>query len=169
MVKKFQKRVENEEDDLSDYEIDNLEENQEQEINDTDGLEKHLKRIKEEFNTLMKTKGKQVDWIETMDITSEIAVDPNLNLDDDMKRDLIFYNITLQNAAAGINKLKERNEKLNRPDDFFAEMIKSDNQMGKIKRQIVTEQTRIKKFEDRKQKMQNVKFSKAVLNLLNLD
>ena len=62
--------------------------------------------------------------------------------------------------------MKERNQKLNRPDDFFAEMVKSDIQMQKIKRQIVTEQIRIKKFEERKQKMQNVKFAKAVRIIL---
>ena len=59
-------------------------------------------------------------------------------------------------------KLKENGEKLNRPGDFFAEMVKSDYQMQNIKKQIITEQQRIKKYEEKKNKMQNIKFAKAM-------
>lgn len=52
--------------------------------------------------------------------------------------------------------------KINRPEDFFAEMLKSDKMMENIRKKIIDETTHIKKFEERKQKMQNVKFSKAV-------
>jgi hypothetical protein len=41
-------------------------------------------------------------------------------------------------------------------------MIKSDKQMDSIKSKLITEQVRIKKFEEKKQKLQNVKFAKAV-------
>jgi rRNA-processing protein EBP2 len=165
MVKKFKKLdreeiLPNEEEDLSDLEIDDHEKVVEEEINDVATLESITGRIRDDFNKSMKTK--EVDWLETMDLTSEQKINPDFNIDDDIRRELIFYNITLQNAAKGINKLKERNQKLNRPDDFFAEMVKSDVQMQKVKKQIVTEQIRIKKFEERKQKMQNIKFAKAV-------
>lgn len=171
MVKKFRKidREEilpNEEEDLSDLEIDDHEKVLEEEINDKETLEAITARIREDFHKLMKTK--EVDWLETMDLTSDQKISPDFNVDDDIRRELIFYNITLQNAAKGINKLKERNQKLNRPDDFFAEMVKSDFQMEKVKKQIVTEQIRIKKFEERKQKMQNIKFAKAVRIYLNI-
>jgi rRNA-processing protein EBP2 len=52
---------------------------------------------------------------------------------------------------------------LNRPGDFYAEMLKSDRQMDKVKGQLIKEQTRIKKFEEKKQKLQNIKFAKAVI------
>jgi hypothetical protein len=41
-------------------------------------------------------------------------------------------------------------------------MIKSDNQMVKVKKTIINEQQRIKKFEEKKQKLHNIKFAKAV-------
>jgi rRNA-processing protein EBP2 len=165
MVKNFRKieREEilpNEEEQLSDLEIDDHEKVLEEEINDVDTLETITGRIKDDFYKLMKSKN--VDWLETMDLTSDQKISTDFNIDDDIRRELIFYNITLHNAARGINKLKERNQKLNRPDDFFAEMVKSDAQMEKVKKQIVTEQIRIKKFEEKKQKMQNIKFAKAV-------
>jgi rRNA-processing protein EBP2 len=166
MVKKFRKiekeeQQPHEEDQLSDLEIENGDNQVEEEINDVETLDKITARMKDDFHKIMKTK--DVNWLETMDITSDQAISPELNVDDDIRRELIFYNISLKNAAKGINKLKEKNQKLNRPDDFFAEMVKSDVQMGKIKKQIVTEQIRIKKFEEKKQKMQNIKFAKAVI------
>ena len=41
-------------------------------------------------------------------------------------------------------------------------MLKSDKQMDRIKGKIVSEQVRIKKFEEKKQKLQSIKFNKAV-------
>jgi len=171
MVKKFKivNRAEDRDDqineeELSDLEIDKQEKNSEEEINDIEALNTISARMKEDFHKIMKSK--DVDWLETMDLTSDQGINPDLNVDDDIRRELIFYNLSLKNAAKGINKLKERNQKLNRPEDFFAEMVKSDIQMQKIKKQIVTEQIRIKKFEERKQKMQNVKFAKAVRIIL---
>lgn len=52
---------------------------------------------------------------------------------------------------------------MNRPGDFYAEMLKSDKQMDRIKGKIVSEQVRIKKFEEKKQKLQSIKFNKAVI------
>lgn len=41
-------------------------------------------------------------------------------------------------------------------------MLKSDKLMEKVKVRIINEQVRIKKFEEKKQKLQNIKFSKSV-------
>jgi hypothetical protein len=41
-------------------------------------------------------------------------------------------------------------------------MLKSDKQMDRIKGKIISEQVRIKKFEEKKQKLQSIKFNKAV-------
>ena len=70
--------------------------------------------------------------------------------------------MSLINSKQGIEKLLENKVKINRPEDFFAEMLKSDKMMENIRKKIIDETTHIKKFEERKQKMQNVKFSRAV-------
>lgn len=75
--------------------------------------------------------------------------------------------MTLLSAREGIEKLKQHKVKINRPDDFFAEMLKSDKMMENIKRRIIDETNKIKKFEERKQKIQNVKFSKAIKDFKN--
>lgn len=168
MVKKYipQRNEEEEEElDLSDLEMDNTgEDDVEQEvINDADKCEELNKKINEEFIKIFKSKGKNPNWLDTMTLTAGQAIDPELNVDDDIKRELIFYNLTVGNAIEGIKKLREHKEKINRPEDFFAEMYKSDKQMLKVKSKIVTEQVRIKKFEEKKQKLQNIKFAKAVI------
>ena len=88
---------------------------------------------------------------------SQSSIPENLNPDDDIKRELIFYNIAKENAIKGMIQLKQLGEKINRPDDYFVEMLKSDEQMLKVKKQIINEQQYIKKFEAKKQKMQNIK------------
>lgn len=41
-------------------------------------------------------------------------------------------------------------------------MLKTDKQMERIRGKIVSEQTKIKKFEDRKMKMESIRFNKSV-------
>lgn len=175
MVKKIKKNTPNpqEEDELKE-EIANLENNQDVELNDSvesindiETLEKKNNEIKEDFSKFFSAKGKSLNWLETLDVTSKEPVDQNLNPDDDIKRELFFYNIAKENAIKGMLQLKQFKEKINRPDDFFAEMLKSDEQMTNVKKQIIKEQQYIKKFEAKKQKLQNIKFSKTLKDMKN--
>jgi rRNA-processing protein EBP2 len=117
----------------------------------------------------MKIGNKDIPWLETPVLVCSEAIDKSLNPDDDIKRELNFYNFTMENAVKAIIKLKELKESINRPGDFFAEMIKSDFQMQAIRKQIVMEQQRIKKFEQKKNKIQNVKFAKAMKDNVSKD
>ena len=108
MVKGFHKntRDNRDDEDLSDLEVDiNDEEEKEILINETEALNNHEIRLKEDFYKLMKTK--DIHWLETMDLVADQSIDKNLDVDDDIKRELIFYNLTLKNAVNGIIKLKE--------------------------------------------------------------
>jgi rRNA-processing protein EBP2 len=49
-----------------------------------------------------------------------------------------------------------------RPDDFFAEMLKSDEQMKSVKSRLLSQQQKIKAFEDKKTRSENKKFHKAL-------
>ena len=167
LSKKHLKNLEEPENDESDLDIE--EEFDEQEIesiefpNDEEKLNEFTNKIKEEFQRYYTFKGKNPNWLQKMTLTGNIQIPEELDVDDDIKRELIFYNITHKNTIKGILKLKDAHEKLNRPGDFFAEMLKSDDQMLRIRRKLVGEQQRIKKFEEKKQKLQNIKFAKAVI------
>lgn len=168
LSKKHLKTLEENENDESDLDLEEEYEEEEPEIelpNDQEKLDEFTNKIKEEFKRYYTSKGKSPHWIETMSLTGKIEIPEDLDVDDDIKRELIFYNIMHKNTIQGILKLKEAHVKLNRPGDFFAEMLKSDDQMTRIRRKLITEQQRIKKFEDKKQKLQNVKFAKAVISI----
>ena len=152
----------------------NLNEEQEEEIysedpsiNLVDEINEKINSIKNDIQKFYDAKNKKIDWLEFPVEISQSPIPQNLNPDDDIKRELIFYNIAKENAIQGMIKLKQLGEKINRPDDYFVEMLKSDEQMMKVKKQIINEQQYIKKFEAKKQKMQNIKFAKSIKDFQN--
>jgi rRNA-processing protein EBP2 len=52
--------------------------------------------------------------------------------------------------------------KIGRPDDYFAEMMKSDEHMRKIKAKILKQEEKIKQFEEKKLRLDNKKFHKRI-------
>jgi rRNA-processing protein EBP2 len=136
-------------------------------INLTNELEEKKNSILNDFLKFFSQKGKKVSWLENLTIISDEEIDQNLNPDDDIKRELLFYNLAKQNAINGLIKLKKLGEKINRPEDYFVEMLKSDEQMANVKKQIIKEQQFIKKFEQKKQKLQNIKFAKSMKDYQN--
>ena len=136
-------------------------------INLVDEINEKINSIKNDIQKFYDAKNKKIDWLEFPVEISQSSIPQNLNPDDDIKRELIFYNIAKENAIQGMIKLKQLGEKINRPDDYFVEMLKSDEQMVKVKKQIINEQQYIKKFEAKKQKMQNIKFAKSIKDFQN--
>lgn len=49
-----------------------------------------------------------------------------------------------------------------RPDDFYAEMLKDDEHMLKVKSRLLRQQVKIKTFEEKKLRAENKKFHKAL-------
>lgn len=73
-------------------------------------------------------------WSETFTITpatplpfGSIAEDgTKVDIHDDLKREVTFYEIALEAARAGRLECKKANIPFSRPDDFFVEMVKTD-------------------------------------------
>ena len=102
-------QLDQEEDLASDLEIqDNGEESEEiKEINLVDELNAHTEKIQKEFTNLLAKKGATNNWLETLSLTHPNSINENLNIDDDIKRELEFYNLTTENVMRGLMKLKE--------------------------------------------------------------
>ena len=49
-----------------------------------------------------------------------------------------------------------------RPDDYFAEMLKSDKHMSKVKTRMIKEQVDMQEAEERRKQRANKKFGKQV-------
>ena len=101
-----------------------------------------------------------LDFLESMEI-SEISLlvqDEN----DDIEREMAFYNHALAATHIGYDKLRRANIPVTRPNDYFCENIKTDAHMGKIKDRLILEEKKIQSFEARKNRDMNKKFNKKL-------
>jgi len=67
----------------------------------------------------------------------------------DFKREMLFHRQAQSAAIEGVKRLKSLNVPTKRPDDYFAQMVKSDDQMQKIRQKLLSktqEQERIEKI-----------------------
>jgi rRNA-processing protein EBP2 len=109
------------------------------------------------------TKGR-IPFSEHMTITNDKALEvpEALTVHDDIKREIAFYNMTRENVKKGMEILVQAKIPISRPDDFFAEMLKSDEHMAKVKSRLLQQQSKIKTFEEKQSRMENKKFHKAI-------
>jgi len=73
-----------------------------------------------------------------------------LDIHDDLKREVAFYNTTLKAVILARTKLRTGGIPFARPDDFFAEMVKTDEQMASVKDRLIFENKKIEAVAQRK-------------------
>ena len=86
-------------------------------------------------------------------------VDPVLN---DFKREILFHRQAQTAVTDGIAKLKELKIPTKRPDDYFAEMAKTDEHMQKIRKHLLAKQEGQQRSERVKQLREQKKMSKII-------
>jgi len=134
----------------------------------------------------------ELPWIERLDMTNELAplapelamqierheqrrenefkgnkkipyvapeADPVLN---DFKREILFHRQAQAAVTEGIIKLKELGIPTKRPDDYFAEMAKTDDHMQKIRKHLIAKQEGQQRSERVKQLRESRKMSKII-------
>ncbi|KAJ7332859.1 hypothetical protein JRQ81_015039 [Phrynocephalus forsythii] len=114
---------------------------------------------------------KQLAWVERLDVTSPLtnptasnqildkdAVDP----EDDFKREMSFYHQAQASVLEALPRLHQLKILTRRPDDYFAEMAKSDQQMQKIRQKLKSKQEAMEKSERAKQLRALRKYGKKV-------
>ncbi|KAG0244111.1 rRNA-processing protein and EBNA1-binding protein ebp2, partial [Mortierella polycephala] len=115
-----------------------------------------LKRLREQI--ALPT---DIPWSETQSITSSEAIDV-ADPDDDLNREVAFYNQALEAAILGRDRIKKEGGVFERPGDYFAEMIKSDDHMAKIRQRLLDENASIQASERAKAQRELKKFGKKV-------
>ncbi|KMP08860.1 rRNA processing protein Ebp2 [Coccidioides immitis RMSCC 3703] len=91
--------------------------------------------------------------------TEQIDIpDPN----DDLNRELAFYKVCVSAATNARSLLKKEGVPFSRPTDYFAEMVKSDEHMGKIKKKLFEEAAAKKASAEAKKQRELKKFGKQV-------
>ncbi|KAH9480708.1 rRNA-processing protein EBP2 [Psilocybe cubensis] len=99
-------------------------------------------------------------WTETLVLNYPQTIDVDVN--DDLNRELAFYKQALHGANAARALAAKHNFPFTRPADYFAEMIKSDSHMERIRQRLLNESAGIKKSEDKRKEREGKKFGKQV-------
>ncbi|KAL6761298.1 eukaryotic rRNA processing protein EBP2-domain-containing protein, partial [Haematococcus lacustris] len=102
-----------------------------------------------------------VAWEETQAITHD---DPKQveDADDDIARELAFYTQALSAAQQAIVRFQGSSTPWLRPADYYAEMVKTDQHMAKVKEQLMYEQRSIEQAEERRKQREAKQYSKQV-------
>ena len=81
---------------------------------------------------------------------------------DDLTREQAFYKQCLDAAVEGRARLRKEGVPFTRPNDYFAEMVKTDEHMGKIKAKMVEEAANKKAAAEARKQRDLKKFGKSV-------
>ncbi|KAI4738441.1 Ebp2-domain-containing protein [Aureobasidium sp. EXF-12298] len=84
------------------------------------------------------------------------------DMDDDLNRELAFYKQSLDAVTKARSLLKKEGVPFSRPADYFAEMVKSDEHMGKIKGKLIDEAASKKASAEARRQRDLKKFGKQV-------
>ncbi|XP_038876320.1 probable rRNA-processing protein EBP2 homolog [Benincasa hispida] len=101
-----------------------------------------------------------VEWIHklSLDIDQEKEVDVN----DDLARELAFYTQALQGARMALEKFQSLGLPFLRPSDYYAEMVKTDTHMQKVKGRLLSEQRKMEEAEERRKAREAKKLAKEI-------
>ena len=122
-------------------------------INNTSALLKAYKSIALPLST--------IPFSAHQSITSSAQVSiPDIN--DDLNRELAFYKQCLDATTEARTRLNGEGVPFSRPTDFFAEMVKSDEHMGKIKSKMTEEAAGKKAAAEARRQRDLKKFGKQV-------
>ncbi|KAF2281094.1 Ebp2-domain-containing protein [Westerdykella ornata] len=122
-------------------------------INNTTALTAALNRISLPYSKLAFSEHQSI----TSDEPTEIA-----DVDDDLNRELAFYKQSLAAVKDARAKLKQEGVPFSRPADYFAEMVKSDEHMGKIKQKLIDDAAAKKAAAEARRQRDLKKFGKQV-------
>ncbi|CAE7215227.1 EBP2 [Symbiodinium natans] len=103
---------------------------------------------------------KRVPWIDTMAIDGQNNLPKGVTAKDGVKLESAFLGMAAEAAAEGYRRLRVMKIPCTRPNDFYAEMMRPDKQMYRVRQQAAEEERRIKIVEDRKKHQASKKFAK---------
>jgi len=102
-----------------------------------------------------------IAWAEYPAITSGFThegVDP----EDDFEREVSFYKSVVAGCTEAQVYMERVGLKYKRPADYFAEMLKSDTHMAKVRQSLLDQQKRIEAVEERRRQRELKRFGKKV-------
>ncbi|TIA82293.1 hypothetical protein E3P94_02257 [Wallemia ichthyophaga] len=108
----------------------------------------------------------KLPFIETLAVTSSKSI-KDLGAEDvydDLSRELAFYKQSLEAVERAKPQVLKAGVPFSRPNDFFAEMVKTDVQMEKIRQKMMDEKSNIEASEKARKQRELKKVGKKVQN-----
>ena len=105
---------------------------------------------------------RKAKWIDHMTLSGEKNAPHPEDINDDLARETHFYEQALATANAAIRKLKDLGVATRRPDDFYAEMVKSDEHMKRVRAELIFEQTSLETTDERRKAREQKRYGKQV-------
>eukprot|EP00127_Corallochytrium_limacisporum_P000058 Clim_evm37s2 gene=Clim_evmTU37s2 len=99
-------------------------------------------------------------WVERLEVTVEKEEIEDIH--DDFARETSFYNQALAGALQGQKHLEKYGVPHRRPADYYAEMVKTDAHMHKVRANLAAEKERVERSEKVAQIRKMKKFGKQV-------
>ncbi|CAL1544258.1 unnamed protein product [Lymnaea stagnalis] len=106
-------------------------------------------------------------WIERLELTNDPAPTLGINetdgdklQNDDFNRELTFYKQAQATVLEGLARLAKLSVPTKRPEDYFAEMAKSDDHMKKVRAKLLEKKTSLEKSEKAKKLREMKKYGK---------
>lgn len=158
--KEEEKEVEAEDIALSDVELDSdgdVVPHSKLTINNIGALKESLARIQLPWDKHPFTEHQSIISAETAELRIK-------DIYDDTERELAFYKQGLDAAKQGKTTLLKLKVPFTRPLDYFAEMVKSDEHMDRLKNKLLKEAADIKASEEAKKQRHLKKFGKKVMH-----
>jgi len=117
-------------------------------------------KLLEKLDEIKLGAGKEVPWVETLSLcTPKPDID---DIHDDLKREASFQAQALTTVFKAHQNFEEFNIPYKRPIDYFAEMLKTDEHMSKIRKKLLEEQKGVEDGESRRKQRELKKFGKQV-------
>lgn len=101
-----------------------------------------------------------VDWIHKLSF--DIEQENEVNVNDDLNRELAFYTQALEGARQAFTVFQSKDLPFLRPSDYYAEMVKTDAHMGKVKGRLLAEKRKMEEAEERRKARDNKKLAKEI-------
>ncbi|KAK8521348.1 hypothetical protein V6N12_005257 [Hibiscus sabdariffa] len=101
-----------------------------------------------------------VGWMHklSLDVDQEKEVDVN----DDLARELAFFTQALEGTRAAFDKFQSMGLPFLRPPDYYAEMVKTDAHMQKVKGKLLAQKRQIEESEERRKARDAKRIAKEV-------
>lgn len=115
---------------------------------------------KSSFKIFIYFKKKRLKWPETFLVASELPKD--IDAADDLAREDAFYDATLEAVKDAAAMLKKHKIPIQRPGDYYTEMLKTDVHMRKVREKMILETQKVDASDRARKQRQNKKFGKQI-------